>query len=177
MATLERTYNVPLRKEFQKAPKYRRAKKALVALRQFLLKHMKTDRVIIGSHLNQKIWERGLKKPPHHVKVTAIKDEKGIVTAELFGAPKPIAKEAKPKKTEEKVQKETEELKEALSGELKKTEEIVKENETKVEEKPKTAKPKEVPKAEKKAEPKKPAAEKKAPAKKAPKKEAEKKTD
>ncbi len=160
MATLERTYNIPLRKEFQKAPSYRRAKKAIVALRQFLFKHMKADKVIIGSYLNRKIWERGLKRPPHHVKVTAIKDEKGVVTAELVGAPKPVVKEAKPKKAEESIKKDTEELKEALSGELK-TQEEVKVNETKAEEKPKAEK--------------KPAAEKKAPVKKTakPKKEAE----
>ena len=37
---LERTYNVPLRKEWLKVPKYKRAKKAVTALRQFLVKHM-----------------------------------------------------------------------------------------------------------------------------------------
>ena len=47
--TLERTYNVPLRKEFLKVPKYKRAKKAVKALKQFLAKHMKSDNVKIGK--------------------------------------------------------------------------------------------------------------------------------
>ncbi|MBI3033884.1 50S ribosomal protein L31e [Candidatus Woesearchaeota archaeon] len=128
MATLERTYNVPLRKEFLKAPRYKRAKKAVTALRQFLARHMKADKIIIGSFLNRKIWERGIKKPPHHVKVTAVKDEKGIVTAELLGAPKPITLEKEKGKAAnkgpkaEELQRDAEELKEALAGELQKTE-------------------------------------------------------
>ncbi len=157
MANLERTYNVPLRKEFMKAPKYRRAKKALNALREFLARHMKSDNVKIGLYLNKKIWERGFRHPPHHIKLTAIKDEKGVVTAELFGAPKPKPKEDKSKKTKE-IQKETEELKEALSGELKKQEttevnpekkETAAEKETKPEQpKKKEAKEKKVPATE-----------------------------
>ncbi|MBI2134041.1 60S ribosomal protein L31 [Candidatus Woesearchaeota archaeon] len=141
MANLERTYNVPLRKEFLKAPLYKRANKALIALRQFIAKHMKAEKVIIGNYLNRKIWERGIKRPPHHVKITAIKDEKGVVTAELVGAPKPKAKEKKQPTTEKKevVQKEAEELKQALAGELEKNAQITAEKpeETKAEEKPK----------------------------------------
>ena len=38
---LERTYNVPLRREWLKAPKYKRSKKAIAALKQFVAKHMK----------------------------------------------------------------------------------------------------------------------------------------
>ena len=84
--TLERTYNVPLRKEYQKAPMYKRAKKAVTALREFVEKNMKSDNVLIGPRLNLKIWERGIKNPPHHVKVTAIKEDKDdVVRVELFG--------------------------------------------------------------------------------------------
>ena len=109
MAKLERVYNVPLRKEWLKAPPYKRAKKAVAAVRQFLMRHMKGDQVKLGSHLNEALWERGIKKPPHHVKVTAIKDDDGIVRAELFG----LAVEA-PKKEEKKGALEG--LKEKLTG-------------------------------------------------------------
>jgi len=96
--TLERTYTIPLRKAFMKAPKYRRAKRAVNALREFVQKHMKSDNVLIGPKLNLKIWEHGIKVPPHHVKVTAIKDEKeGTVRVELFGF-EVKAKEKKEKK-------------------------------------------------------------------------------
>ena len=82
---VERTYNIPLRREFLKAPKYRRAKKAISAVRSFLVKHMKSDDVLLGPKLNMTIWANGIRNPPHHVKVTVIKDDKGAVRAELFG--------------------------------------------------------------------------------------------
>ncbi len=86
MAKLERIYNVPLRKGFKKAVRYKKAKKAVKTLQEFLARHMKVDikNVKIGPIVNKKIWERGIKKPPHHVKVTAIKED-DIVKAELFG--------------------------------------------------------------------------------------------
>jgi large subunit ribosomal protein L31e len=86
MATLERTYNVPLRKEFVNTPKYKRSKKAVTALKTFIAKNMKSDDVKIGKHLNEFIWENGIKNPPHHVKVQLVKDDEGVVRAELFGA-------------------------------------------------------------------------------------------
>jgi len=85
MAILERTYNIPLRKEFQKAPMYRRAKKAVIAVREFLSKHMKSADVRLGPRLNHQIWARGIRHPPHHIKVTVTRDEAGVAKAELFG--------------------------------------------------------------------------------------------
>ena len=84
MAT-ERTYVIPLRREFQKSPKYKRAKKATIAVKEFLSKHMKADKIKIGNKLNLKIWENGIKNPPHKLKVSVIKEDDGTVKAELFG--------------------------------------------------------------------------------------------
>lgn len=92
---LERTYNIPLRKEWLKAPKYRRAKRAIAAVRTFLLKHMKASEVKIGQHLNISIWKRGIKSPPHHVEVNAVKNDKGVCFAELVSAPAAPTKEVK----------------------------------------------------------------------------------
>ncbi|MFH1399391.1 MAG: 50S ribosomal protein L31e [Candidatus Woesearchaeota archaeon] len=82
---MERTYNIPLRREFQKVAKHRRAKRAIAALRAFISKHMKSADIRIGKHLNQHIWEQGMRNPPHHVKVNLTKEDSGIVKAELFG--------------------------------------------------------------------------------------------
>ncbi|MBR9690170.1 hypothetical protein GOV08_00610 [Candidatus Woesearchaeota archaeon] len=107
----EKIFNVPLRKEFQKAPKYKRAKKAVNALRLFLSRHMKSEQIKLSSSINLKLWERGIKNPPHHIKVTAEKDDEGIVTAELFG----VKKETQSSKTSsaEKPEPKTEEKQEA----------------------------------------------------------------
>lgn len=125
---LERTYNVPLRREFQKAPNWRRTKKAVKALREFISKHMKSDNVLIGRYANELLWKHGIKNPPHHVKVNAVKDDKGTVKVELVELPgkakREMAKQQemdKKKKTVEKKQEE-EKKKEAPKGEEKKAE-------------------------------------------------------
>ncbi len=105
---LERTYNVPLRRDFLKAPKYKRAKKAVSALKAFLVKHMKSDDVRIGKYANLKIWENGIRNPPHHIQVIAKKDEKGVVKADLVGAP--VEKLPEPKKTVKKEEKKDDEI-------------------------------------------------------------------
>ncbi len=106
--TTERTYNVPLRKGFINTPKYKRAKKAVNTLKIFLKRHMKSEDVKIGKYLNLKLWERGIKNPPHHVLVNVVKDDKGKVSAELVGAP--VDKKAEEKKGKKETKK-TEEKK------------------------------------------------------------------
>ena len=75
MAELKREYVVPLRNKFKTAPKWRRSKKAMSVLKDFVKKHMKADIVIIGNELNEKIWENGIKNPPGKVSVVTLKKE------------------------------------------------------------------------------------------------------
>lgn len=117
---LERTYNVPLRRRWHYVPKYKRAKKAITTLRIFLIKHMKPGKdekghilIKLGKYLNESVWSRGMRNPPHHVKVDVKKDEKGLVNAELTGAPVE-KKEEKGKKEKEKVKEEEKEKKEEV---------------------------------------------------------------
>ena len=111
---LERIYVVPLRREWLKVPKYKRAAKAVRGLRAFLSKHMKSTEVKIGKYLNEAIWSRGMRNPIHKVKVEAKKDEKGVVFAEIVGAPKEEKKEEEKKgKKEKKPVAKKEEAKEA----------------------------------------------------------------
>src|SRR3989338_6032614 len=81
--TLERVYNVPLRREYLKVANWRRTQKAVKALREFIAKHMKSEDVVIGKYANQFLWKHGIKNPPNHIKVNAVKDESGRVVVEL----------------------------------------------------------------------------------------------
>ena len=74
-------YTIPLREAF-KTPKTRRARKAVNVVRDFLIRHTKTENIKIDASLNEALWERGIQKPPRRVKVKAIKEE-GRVTAML----------------------------------------------------------------------------------------------
>ena len=120
---LERTFNIPLRREFMKVPEYKRAKKAMKGVRDFLEQHMKSDNVKLGRHLNMAVWTRGIRHPPHHIKVVAKKDEEGVVKAELFGAKEdaPIVplKPKKKSKVEDVLEEKVKEVKEEKAAEAK----------------------------------------------------------
>lgn len=129
---LERAYVIPLRRETLKVPPFKKANKAMKAVRDFISRHMKSDNVVIGKYLNLKIWKHGAKNPPHKVKINAAKDDKGKVFVELADAPKEAKiEEKKPAKKEEKkaeekpaekLEKEVEETKEEKAEEAKKVE-------------------------------------------------------
>ncbi len=81
---MERTYVIPLRKAFLKAPYYLRTNRAVREVQIFLRHHMKTENVKMGEELNKVLWARGDSKPPGRVTVLA-KMEDDVVYAELVG--------------------------------------------------------------------------------------------
>jgi large subunit ribosomal protein L31e len=91
---LEREYVIPLRRQVMKAQNYRKAKKAIRTIKEFLAKHMRVENrdlrlIKIDRYLNQEIWYRGIKHPPAKIKVKAIKKE-GIVYVELAEIPEKV---------------------------------------------------------------------------------------
>ncbi len=111
MAEIKRKYVVPLRKEFQKVPRYKKAKKAITALKQFLVKHMKSENVKIGTKANELIWQNGIKNPPAKIELDVVKKTDGTVQAELVGH-----KFIEKKKVEKKEKGKMEALAEKLAG-------------------------------------------------------------
>src|SRR3989344_3083543 len=109
----EKLFIINLRREFNKAQNYKRSKKAITALKEYISRHMKVsiNNVKIGKNLNLKIWERGRKNPPAKVKVkSAINDNKAYVELPEF----PLFEEVKiedKKVTEIKDEKKKEDLK------------------------------------------------------------------
>jgi large subunit ribosomal protein L31e len=88
---IEREYIVPLRRGFSTVQRYRKAKKAIVVLKEFMARHMKVEdrdlrKVKVDPYLNEQIWSRGIKNPLHKVKVKAKKID-GIVYVELAEVP------------------------------------------------------------------------------------------
>jgi len=107
MTDQERRYTVPLRKEFLKVPRYKRTQKSMKALKNFLIKHMKSEDIRIGKHLNLAIWSRGRKNPPTKITIKTIKDKDNVVRAELpehkFDIPKKEEKKSKVTALKDKV--------------------------------------------------------------------------
>jgi len=135
---IEREYIIPLRHRWKIVPRYQRTNKAVKAVKEFLVRHMKIrdrdlDKIKIDRYLNETLWHRGIKNPPAKIKVLATK-EGDIVRVKAVDMPqnikfkklreekietqaKQIAKKKKEgKKTEEpetgKVEEETEKKKE-----------------------------------------------------------------
>ncbi|MFP4402522.1 MAG: 50S ribosomal protein L31e [Candidatus Nanoarchaeia archaeon] len=77
MAELRREYIIPLRRKFLSAPKWRRSKKAVAVLKEYVVKHMKCENVIVCAELNEHIWQRGSKHPPGKVEVIALRTQVG----------------------------------------------------------------------------------------------------
>jgi large subunit ribosomal protein L31e len=92
----ERIYTIPLRRALIMPPN-KRAPKAMRLIKAFVQKHMKVGeepveeegeeeeggRIIIKNEVNQRIWSRGIEKPPRKVRIRAAKDEEGNVTVFL----------------------------------------------------------------------------------------------
>lgn len=90
----ERIYTIPLQRAWIMPPK-KRTPKAIRIIKAFVKKHMKVGEVIVASEgdekeeggrliisneVNEKIWSRGIEKPPRKLTIRAAKDEEGNVT-------------------------------------------------------------------------------------------------
>jgi len=91
----ERIYTVPLGKAWIEPPN-KRTSRAVRMLRKFMIKHMKLEarkegetgeeepkRLIISNEVNERMWKRGIEKPPRKIRVRAAKDKEGNVTVYL----------------------------------------------------------------------------------------------
>jgi len=74
----ERIYTIPLRRAWI-VPRKERTPKAIKVIRSFIRKHMKTESIILSSEVNEKIWSRGIEKPPRRIRVRAAKNKEGVV--------------------------------------------------------------------------------------------------
>jgi large subunit ribosomal protein L31e len=114
-----RVYIVPLRKGFLPTPRWRRSKRAMRILRQFILKHTKAEKVIISKWINEEIWANGGRNPPGKIKVKVVlKEEDKIRVAHTDLDVLPARSARVKQKAEKKLS-----LKEKLKAKLAKTDE------------------------------------------------------
>ena len=91
----ERIYTIPLGKALVRPPK-KRAPRAMQMIRAFITKHMKLEmrveaeeekgelpKLVISNDVNEKVWGKGVEKPPRKIRVRAAKDKEGNVTLYL----------------------------------------------------------------------------------------------
>ncbi|HDQ15603.1 MAG TPA: 50S ribosomal protein L31e [Bacteroidetes bacterium] len=91
----ERFYTIPLQKALVRPPK-KRAPRAMQLVKLFVTKHMKIDmkvseeeeldelpQLVISKEVNEKIWAKGIEKPPRKIKTRVTKDRDGNVIVYL----------------------------------------------------------------------------------------------
>ena len=85
MAELERIYTIPLRNAYLKAPRPKRANRAISEIKTFLARHMKSEeeKVWLDNPVNEAVWSRGIQKPPRSLRVKAIRFDDGVVEVSL----------------------------------------------------------------------------------------------
>ena len=101
MSEQERIYTVPLKEAWQ-AQRYRRSEKAVMVLKAFAVRHMKAKEVSVDTSVNEVIWARGIKSPPHKIRVKMTKDDEGNVTITMAETELKVEAEAKPEAEAEK---------------------------------------------------------------------------
>ncbi len=88
---LQREYVIPIKRYILHVPQYKRARKAVKVVREFIAKHMKVEnrdghKVRLDMYLNEELWHRGITNPVNKIKVKATK-RNGIVYVELVDIP------------------------------------------------------------------------------------------
>ncbi len=79
----ERIYTVPLRRAYWTGSRLRRSNRAIRILRKFVERHMKPEEIVIQAEVNEKIWSRGIQKPPRRVRIRATKNSDNLVRVYL----------------------------------------------------------------------------------------------
>ncbi len=78
----ERIYIIPLAKA-RKGPRNKWAKKSIRYLKEFMTRHFKPVSLVIYQEVNERIWERGIQKPPRKLKVRVTKNIDGLCVVYL----------------------------------------------------------------------------------------------
>jgi len=124
----DREYNVPLGRAWI-YPKQRRSKRAVKLLREFAIRHGKSEQVKISEEISEQIWENGIRNPPRKIKIRLVKDKDGLVTVNTLDSAKTEVKEienkeeqiidVKPELEDKKVKELPEEVKPEVTEEVK----------------------------------------------------------
>ncbi len=91
----EKFYTIPLQKALVRPPK-KRSPRAMQLVRAYVTKHMKVEMKVseeeeeeelptltIAEEVNEKVWDKGIEKPPRRIRVRATKDKDGNVKVYL----------------------------------------------------------------------------------------------
>jgi len=79
----ERIYTVPLRMAYWSGSRLSRANRSVRILKEFVERHMKPEELLIQPEVNDRIWARGIQKPPRRLRIRATKNADNLVRVYL----------------------------------------------------------------------------------------------
>jgi len=75
---LERVHTINLGKVLL-SPNNQRAKRAINMIKEYAVRHMKTEEIKIEESISHQIWKRGIRHPPRKIRVKMTKTDEGFV--------------------------------------------------------------------------------------------------
>ncbi|MDE1842814.1 MAG: 50S ribosomal protein L31e [Thaumarchaeota archaeon] len=137
----ERIYTINLGKVLL-SPNNQRAKRAINMIREFAIKHMKSENIKIEEEISHLVWARGIRHPPRKIRVKITKDDGNVIVSKYQEDKKAeeskSEKKSDDKKKSDKLKKEEKKVEEKKEDKKEKTEKKTEEKkEPKTEEKPK----------------------------------------
>ncbi len=79
----EQVYTINIRKGVLEKPRWERSKFASRFVRNFLKRHLKTDKIKLDGSVVEAVWARGATKPLNKIRIKVEKDD-DIYIAKLF---------------------------------------------------------------------------------------------
>lgn len=79
---MERIYTIPLRK-VKASPRNHMADRSVKAVKNYLMKHMKSSDIWIDASVNEELWKHGMYTSPSRIRVRARKFDDGVVEVSL----------------------------------------------------------------------------------------------
>ena len=149
--TVERVYTINLGKVLL-SPNNKRAKRAINMIREFAVRHMKSEDIKIEEDVSHLVWARGIRHPPRKIRVKLTKDDDGTVLISKYKEEKPKKEETTEKKPKSQKTEKDEKPEEAKPAKSEPTPEKKPETKEKPKAEAKPKKPKKEEKSEKKTE-------------------------
>lgn len=101
---VERVYTINLGKVLL-SPNNQRAKRAINMIREFAIRHMKSENVKMEEDVSHLVWARGIRHPPRKIRVKLTKDDDGAVLISKYQEEKSKKEEVEKKPKSQKTEK------------------------------------------------------------------------
>jgi len=81
---VDKIITLNIRKELLNKPYWNRSSKAVGIIKKYIKRHVKAKKIVIDGKMNEKIWQRGIKKPLMRMRIKISVSDDGTAKATLL---------------------------------------------------------------------------------------------